>query len=187
MRHLNQQVFVSHASADVEKVKDICAKLNEHNIQLWASFKDIPPGAKWDQAIQDALEASSHVLVIASQTSINSSYVRTEIEYALDNDKIVIPILIEDLKLPLRWHTLQYFDYAKGGNESLIQLAEFLPKNTVKRFEELLNEPHGFDNLKELLYENAHWIQAIVGHVILNQRKASVRCFTNDACCEANS
>ncbi len=123
-------VFVSHASKDAEKVSLICQFLEKRNIAFWVSSKNIQPGLEWNKEIENALLASSHVLIVVTNSSIKSSYVLSEVEYALDNEKTVIPLLMEDVKLPVRWHTLQYIDLSNEVEieHNFDQLVKLLPR-----------------------------------------------------------
>src|SRR5258708_5642629 len=108
---MKKAVFLSHSSHDREEAELIYQRLLKCGVDAWASFRDIPPGAEWDKSIQAALDDARFVLIVVSHSSVESSYVRTEVEFALNEGKTVIPILIENVKLPLRWHTLQFVDY----------------------------------------------------------------------------
>lgn len=162
-------VFVSHASQDKEAAAKLCADLQEAGIDTWASFKDIQPGEVWNKTIEEALGAATHVIVVASQSSIASDYVRAEVEWALDNGKTVIPALIEQVKLPLRWHTLQYADLSKPGNQAVWQsLVDRLPKNTLVLFDKLL-EAAALDPIRAFLWKRP----SIFGHSVVSHSAIS--------------
>lgn len=133
-------VFISHASKDKEEIVEIIRKLEDYYyVKVWVSYRDIVAG-EWDREIENALNSATHVVVIASEASIESSYVRAEVEYALDNDKTVIPVKIERVRLPLRWHTLQNFDLTEGNpNIKVFNLSEALPKAEAVRVKYLIN------------------------------------------------
>lgn len=152
-------VFVSHASADVDAVREICDALKQHDVEVWASFKDIEPGAVWDEAIEKAMGAATHVLVMVSPDSVSSTYVRAEVETALNKKKLVIPVLLADVELPLRWHTLQYVKLIErtAWEKTILSLASKLPKTTAKQLRELLTSPRPFKEVKELLQANPQW------------------------------
>jgi TIR domain len=59
-------------------------------------------GEHFDDVIEKALDQAKCVIVIWSERSVQSRYVRTEATYALDQDKLV-PVAIESVKLPLRF------------------------------------------------------------------------------------
>jgi len=155
------RVFVSHASQDKEAVAKLCAELSQHGIDAWSSFKDIKPGEEWNTAIENALETATHVIVVASQTSIASEYVRAEVEWALTNKKTVIPVLIEQVKLPVRWHTLQHVTLTPDENraDALVALVNHLPKGTKQRFRNLL-EQDSHEAVKAFLHDHGDFLCA---------------------------
>ncbi len=152
---MKKQIFVSYSSHDKSTVQNLCERLRVQGIDTWASFKDIQPGAKWDEAIQEALDKSTHIIVMVSEASVQSSYVRAEIEYALDNGKVVLPILISKTKLPLRWHTLEYVDLSENDNtDEFKKLVQALSLSPLLRFEQYLGDVNSYDELLRLLREN---------------------------------
>jgi|FLYN01.1.fsa_nt_gi hypothetical protein len=152
-------IFVSHATEDRAVVALLCEELKALGIELWVSFQDIQPGSQWDKAIQNALEKATHVIVAVSKASTESLYVRTEVEYALDHGKTVIPVVIEpEVKIPLRWYTLQNVNWRDRSKAALLQLAGHLPKTSLMRFEEYLGDPVHGEELRQLLVRNPQWI-----------------------------
>jgi len=65
--------------------------------------KKIPPGATWTQEIEDALAASSFVVLCLTPTTVTSSFVEAEIRHSQER---VIPALFEPTGLPLVWEAL---------------------------------------------------------------------------------
>lgn len=156
------KIFLSHSSENRNEVRRICEQLHEVGIDVWASFKDIKPGMEWDQSIQAALNNAEYVLLAVSEASVTSSYVRAEIEYALNKQKTVIPILIEKVDLPLRWHTLQFVDYTTPEleNQAIQQLSRHIPKSALYRLKNLLDSEsiENTNAICNLVIENDKWI-----------------------------
>src|SRR5690242_3103959 len=100
-------MFLSYASEDKRHAEVLIRGLHEHAIDTWAALKDIRPGEIWDRGIEEAVQTCSGVLVLASERSINSSYVRAEVEHAIKAGKSVTPICIDTADLPLRWSMYQ--------------------------------------------------------------------------------
>jgi hypothetical protein len=68
--------------------------------------RDIPPGKTWDEVIEEAVEAARCMLVLWSKNSVASAWVRAEAEEGLQR-KILIPVLVEDAKIPLIFRPVQ--------------------------------------------------------------------------------
>jgi hypothetical protein len=155
-----KSIFVSHSSKDKSIIEGICDQLEKRGISLWISSKDVKPGLEWDKSIENALDKAEYVLLMVSKASIDSSYVRTEIEYALNEGKVVIPILLEQVKLPLRWHTLQFVDYGEFADRpaAIEQIVKLVPKSSVSKLKEYLENQVDFQLIQELIWENPLWI-----------------------------
>lgn len=157
---MNYQVFVSFSSADIKKVRKILAELSRIGIDVFCSDKDIKPGESFDKTIQDAIDYSSYIVVFASKRSVKSEYVKSEVEYALSNNKTVIPVLLEEVSLPLRWHRLQYIK-SEGDIEKIVAgLKKVLPSRDILQFKAYLDTTVATANgeLRKLILRNPHWM-----------------------------
>lgn len=92
-------IFVSYAHKDKQAVYDIIARLQKKGARIWYD-KGIRAGDDWPDEIGKHLIASSAVVVMLSANSINSKYVRREINVADDSSMKIIPVLLDDSKLP---------------------------------------------------------------------------------------
>lgn len=108
--HEAGRVFISHSSADREFAKRVAHDLLAMDVDVWIDGISIPPGEKFDRAIENALASASHVVLVVTPDAVKSDYVRAEVEWAQKNDIKVIPIIREMAQLPPRWHTLQSCD-----------------------------------------------------------------------------
>jgi hypothetical protein len=90
-----------------------------------ASKSGATKGASWDSEIQKALNTCTHVLFIATPTSIASQNVLDEIGFALNKGKVVIPILLVTCELPLRVHRAQWIDFRENYASGIAALMNF--------------------------------------------------------------
>lgn len=124
-------VFVSYSRQDTELVQELVDDLRRHNIPLWFDRDNIPLGVDWDVAIEHALEDASHMLLVLSKSSVNSKNVRDEIAVALDEDKVIIPIMINDCKPPLRVRRIQYTDFRNNYDRGLKAILKVFAKDRL--------------------------------------------------------
>ncbi len=101
-------VFISYSSRDRDRVAELAGALTAQGFQVWWDT-ELPPGADWDERIQRALEASRTVLVVWSENAMASREVRAEATYGLQEKKL-LPIRIEDVRLWARYNIVQYED-----------------------------------------------------------------------------
>ncbi len=98
-------IFISYASADREKAKMLAGALEQKGWLVWWD-RDIPPGKSFDEVIEEALDATKCIIVLWSQESVNSDWVKDEAEEGKKRN-ILIPVLIENVKIPLGFRRIQ--------------------------------------------------------------------------------
>lgn len=98
-------IFISYKSEEKEKAKIIAEALEHKGFSVWWD-RFIPPGRTLDEVIEEELNASNCVVVLWSNKSIKSDWVRTE-AYEGKKRKILVPILIEDVQPPLAFRLIE--------------------------------------------------------------------------------
>jgi formylglycine-generating enzyme required for sulfatase activity len=101
-------IFISYAKEDRGKAKDIAEALKRQGFSVWWD-RSILPGETFDTVIEEALDAAKCVIVLWSRTSVSSDWVRTEASEG-DRRSILIPVLIDDVKIPLAFRRIQAAD-----------------------------------------------------------------------------
>ena len=89
---MKHRVFISYSRKDKEKVSAVRQILDEQNIPYWIDIEGIYSGENYKAVIVDAIDASEAVIFISSQNSNESR----EMGYAVRQDKIIIPLLLDD-------------------------------------------------------------------------------------------
>lgn len=117
-------VFISYAREDATFVLRLAKDLREAGLSIWLDQLDTIPGTRWDSTVQDALKMSTIFMVILSPSSTNSENVLDEINFALSDKKLVIPILYRPTKIPLRLRRLQYTDFTQDYQSALNELID---------------------------------------------------------------
>jgi formylglycine-generating enzyme required for sulfatase activity len=98
-------IFLSYASADRERIRPLVKILEQQGWSIWWDRK-IPPGKTYDQVIEKALDEARCVVVVWSQHSVVSDWVKVEAEEGM-NRKILVPVLIEEARIPLGFRRIQ--------------------------------------------------------------------------------
>ena len=118
--------FLSYSRKDVEIAEKLANDLRKAKVQTWRDADDIPAGANWDREIEKAIRECTHLILVASPSSVQSENVMDEISLALNKGKTIIPVMIETCELPLRVHRAQWVDfredYALGLTNLLSQI-----------------------------------------------------------------
>lgn len=105
-------IFISYKKEHVDDARLLAAVLEESG---WSVFWDrnIPPGGQFADVLREELEAAKCVLVLWSELSVASRWVREEAQFAAKRE-VLVPIFIEDVEPPLGFGTYegaQLFDW----------------------------------------------------------------------------
>ena len=93
--------FISYSSTNKDFARRLHADLQDSGVRCWFAPEDMRIGSKIRRAIDSAIRLRDKLLVILSETSVNSEWVETEVETALTeeqrrNDIVLFPIRIDD-------------------------------------------------------------------------------------------
>lgn len=92
-------VFVCYSHHDTDAVYSDMQCLRGLGLRIWYD-EGISPGTEWSEELARALEGASLVLFYATGASSTSRHCRDEINFAHNRDKIILPVYLEDVKLP---------------------------------------------------------------------------------------
>jgi hypothetical protein len=111
------KVFMSHNFRDKAFVREIATQLKQHSIECWIDEAEIKIGDSLSDKIGEAiLQQTDFFIVFLSNNSINSQWVKKELQIALEREMsskkvIVLPILIEEVNLPPFLSDKRYADF----------------------------------------------------------------------------
>src|SRR5216684_4889550 len=91
-------VFNSHTTEDDPVVKRIRQALQSLGIDVWVDSQELAGGDKLAPEIQNAIKEKTHFIAVLSPKTINSPWVKREIDYALGLDKKVIALMLPGIK-----------------------------------------------------------------------------------------
>jgi TIR domain len=91
------EVFLSHATADREHVQLVSAQIEALGVKVWLAEHDPMPGTLIQRKVHDALKRCAAVVVLITNSSVDSAYVQQEIGAAVSLGKPVIPIIDKSL------------------------------------------------------------------------------------------
>ena len=121
-----ETIFVSYSSKDRPFALGLVKELQKLGADVWIDQLGIKLGENWDNAIEEALEKSETFMLILSPTSVESPNVQDEVSIAINTKKKMVPILIEECKLPMRWQRRQYADLANNPDKAIHDILSFL-------------------------------------------------------------
>ena len=92
-------VFISYSRKDIAFARLLQKSLQQNQLDIWIDWERIPVGQKWWKEICEAIASANVFMFIISKTSISSTICKNEIDEALKNNKRIIPIVVDDLKV----------------------------------------------------------------------------------------
>ena len=102
----SKTVFISYSSDDTNSAEIVRDGLETALIACWMAPRDIAPGLDYGTQIIDAIEACTVLVLVLSEHSNYSIYVRKEVERAIAKRKIVIPVRIQEVAVS---RSLEFF------------------------------------------------------------------------------
>jgi formylglycine-generating enzyme required for sulfatase activity len=93
------EVFVSYSTKDKAVAESVCSYLEGKGISCWIAPRDIFGGQDFGAAITEAIQGCRIVVLIFSSAANASRQIGREMKLAVDNDKTVIPVRLENIPI----------------------------------------------------------------------------------------
>jgi hypothetical protein len=133
------KVFLSHSSTDKTFVRKLAADLRASRHTVWIDEAEINVGDSLIGKIRDGIDSVDYVAAVLSKTSIQSEWVKKELEIASNREikekrVIVLPILVDKVDLPGFLEGKLYADFTdlEKYDEKLELLRRSLGDNNPK-------------------------------------------------------
>lgn len=98
-------IFISYAAPDRPTAQTLAKALHDEGWSVWWD-RSIPPGKSFDEVIEAALDGAKCVIVLWSQASVTSNWVKVEAAEAARR-RILVPALIAEVTIPLEFRRIQ--------------------------------------------------------------------------------
>ena len=125
----SKRAFISYSHADKEFVRRLADALNKNGVSLFFDEWDIRPGDSLIKKIfEEGLAKSDFFFVVLSKTSVDSSWVREELDVAtvrrIEGFTRVVPILVEDCEIPWSLRALRWLDMRTDFDSGVRELTK---------------------------------------------------------------
>ena len=107
-------LFLSYSRSDRNLVEPIIAALEQRGHTVWWDGL-LEGGDRFSQVTENALETCDAVLVIWTETSVNSDWVRDEATRGRDRGRM-LSVSLDGTQPPLGFRQIQYIDLSGTGN-----------------------------------------------------------------------
>jgi hypothetical protein len=122
LSRMSDCTFISYAREDQDFVLALGDKLKERMVSVWLDQWNIAAGSDWNQAIDKALHECNRVLIILSPAAVESKQVLSELHIALDENKLIIPLLYKACTIPRILRMIQHIDFTRGDLDDKVAL-----------------------------------------------------------------
>ncbi len=144
-------VFVSYSHKDKDLVLEIINDLMLCACNLWYDT-GIHSGEDWNKEIAEHLFNAECVLFMITSNSIQSEYVKDELNFAKSKQKKIYPVFLENITLPLSLELLL------GRVQAISYLDDNISESRFKLREKIKNNlPNNvFQNISDPFYVSEH-------------------------------
>ena len=118
--------FISHSTKDEEFAKRLHSRLRDEHVPIWFAPEDMQGGRKLEEQIDEAIRVFDKMLIVLSENSIHSEWVKTEIRRACkaevkEKRRKLFPIGLVDYESIKDW---KLFD-ADLGKDLAVEVREY--------------------------------------------------------------
>lgn len=123
--------FLSHSSADKPFIRQLAADLSANGIGVWLDEQRIHVGDSIPEKVAQGLADSDYFLIAVSNHSIESEWVRKELNGALVNEverrKVhILPLKLDSSKIPAAIADKKYADFSNSYKSGFAELLSAL-------------------------------------------------------------
>lgn len=149
-------IFLSHASEDKPKVRNLCKRLKADGFDPWLDEERLLPGQDWSLEIEKALRASDAILLCFSSLSVSKEgVIQREYKRAMKIQEekpegaiFIIPVRLDDCEMPFFIRDLQWVDYPKNYDRIAMAInsksgGKAMPQKTEKPKKAVPSKPRG--------------------------------------------
>jgi TIR domain len=126
----HRTVLLSYSWKDRVRAAQVRDAIIDAGLDTWMDIDQVQPGQSISGSIVEGLRASDFYLVLVSENSNASNWVRREIALAVelaDKKKLTpIPLLLDDVDVPLEFKGLLYVDARKSLQAGISDLIKYL-------------------------------------------------------------
>ena len=135
-RKQERVAFLSHSSKDKAFVRRLAADLVAHGVKVWLDEQQILVGDSVPEKIAQGLADSDFFLIVVSRNSVESSWVKKELNSALVHEierrKVkVMPIRLDDAQVPDSIIDKAYADFKGSYEDGFRRLIESIKSGEV--------------------------------------------------------
>lgn len=130
------KVFISYSRANRRRASRLAEELRKLNVSVWFDEWEILVGKNLTDQIYDGIRSSQFLLVLLTRSSVQSRWVKEELDFAKTQEVesrgiMIIPLLFENCVIPPALVSKVYADFRNSFSRGFQQLSKHFCNNTV--------------------------------------------------------
>jgi formylglycine-generating enzyme required for sulfatase activity len=117
VKDVPSNIFISYSKDDRERIQPLIRVLTEQGYKVFWD-RTIPIGQTWRNYIATKIDDSEIFLLVWTRASVESKWVLEEADRAKGSGKIVLPVRLDDVPVPLGYSTYQAADLVDWKGDS---------------------------------------------------------------------
>ena len=118
--------FISYSSKDEEFARRLHGRMRDAHLRVWFAPEDMKSGQKLHEQIETAIRVYDKLLIVLSEASLQSEWVKTELRKAFkaeqrEGERKLFPVRLVDMETIKAW---ECFD-ADSGKDLAVELREY--------------------------------------------------------------
>lgn len=98
-RGTSSRVFISHGRADVDQARRLKAGLAKSGLIGWLAPDDMVGRESWAAELNAEIARCESFVVLIGSTTLASKHVEREVTLAVEHERLIVPVLIEQVRL----------------------------------------------------------------------------------------
>lgn len=139
-----KDIFISYKSEDIEKARAVRDHLESEGLSVWMAPDSITGGASYAAEIPPAIDGAKVFLLVFTKNTQNSKWVSRELDRAINGNKIIIPLMLDDCLLNDEFSfyltNVQRYPAYENYDKSLKKMTDEIKRYIVPQVQEAKTE-----------------------------------------------
>lgn len=160
---MNHDAFISYSSKDAKVTQIVCKLLEQNGVKCWMAPRDVQTGVDYATLIEHAILHCKVFILIFSKDSANSKWVSGEVNVAFNENKIFLPLRLDDTPLVGGMRVIlndkHWIDATSNTKEQILVYVKDVIRAVQEKEQTISYEAKDFSKLKG----KSHQTKLIIG------------------------
>ncbi|MBZ0282730.1 MAG: SUMF1/EgtB/PvdO family nonheme iron enzyme [Anaerolineae bacterium] len=104
------KIFISYSRKNIDAANFIAGELRNRGADVFIDYQSIQAGEEFPDRLATEIDSSDVIIFLLSENSVVSRWVRNEVYYAYQQNKLIIPVELDETPLPRNLFFLNAID-----------------------------------------------------------------------------